>query len=565
MVAPSVNVFRALGPQLLCLAMLFAAACSSTASTPAGGSAVGGATDGEGGGQPKVQRLVFAQVPIESESNEIRVLAGQTFLQIRPVYEYLIGVDAENGKYTPQLATEWKLEPDGLSFRFKLRQGVQFHNGYGEFTSKDLEEPWRQRTRTDFVTTLAGYWRDTLSGIEKVGDYEAVYHLKRPDGNYLLTMSEQRGSMEMFSKKNFDEAGQPTIQNPMLAGTAPYQYLDRRQGEYLRFKRAPYKHWRVTPDFEEIEFRFIKEPSSRLAAFITGEAQIATLPEDLLAVAEKGGGRIINGRAAGLRTFVPLYCCYLKDPKDPSKGPLWPDSPLQDVRVRKALAKAINRDALNKAYFGGKGTPMLLPHHHPTRPGWNPDWEKRAQEAYGYDPEAAKKLLAEAGYGPGKPVVTNMLIAPAAGYSGGEDVEEAIATQWRAIGVDAKLVTMDSGERDKLLRGLQLSNHAIVDATGSDMWTGTTNGGSTLGVRGRGVELADLDKVLAEMGNTLDEKKQDELWRKAGDIMFDQYQSLPLFWLPTQVVVRKDVVAGYSFPGSITGSWTHLYTIKAVK
>lgn len=552
------------GP-LLALPLLVSLILSAACSTPSTSQPADGGNGAAGGGAPKVQRVVFAIVPIETESNEVRVLAGQTFLQIRPVYEYLIGSNADTGKYEPQLATEWNLEPDGKAFRFKLRKGVQFHNDYGEFTAKDLEEPLRQRMRTDFVTTLAGYWRDTLDRIEVMNDYEAVYHLKRPDGNYLLTMSEQRGSNEIFSKKNFDEKGQPTLEQPMLAGTAPYQFAERQQSQFIRYKAVPFKHWRANPDFPEVEFRFMKEPSTRLASLLTGEAQMATLPEDLLANAEKQGAKIVAGRAAGLRTFVPMYCCYMKDPKDPSKGVMNPDSPLQNVTVRKALAKAINVDEINKAIFGGKGTRMVLPHHHPTRPGWNPDWERRYQEAYGYDPEAAKRLLAEAGYGPNKPVVTNMLLAPAAGYSGGEEVEEAIATQWRAIGVQTNLVNMESTDRDRTLRALKFDNHAIVDATGSDMWTGTTNGGSTLGVRGRGVELPDLDRILAEMGNTLDEKKQDDLWRQAGEVMFTQYQSLPLLWLPTQVAVRKDVVADYAFPGTITGSWTHLYNIKAAK
>ena len=83
-----------------------------------------------------------------------------------------------------------------------------------------------------------------------------------------------------------------------------------------------------------------------------------------------------------------------------------------DVRVRKALDKAINRDEMNKAFFAGKGEPMIVDHFHPSRAGWDPSWEQRFPEEYGYDPAKARALLAEAGYGPGKPLTTNILFNP---------------------------------------------------------------------------------------------------------------------------------------------------------
>lgn len=104
-----------------------------------------------------------------------------------------------------------------------------------------------------------------------------------------------------------------------------------------------------------------------------------------------------------------FYGVYLNDPRertptpDASKGWLNPDSPLIDVKVRRALSKAIDRDAVNKAFFGGEGKPQFNSHFGPSRQGWDPSWERRFQEEYGYDQAAARRLLAEAGYGPSKP------------------------------------------------------------------------------------------------------------------------------------------------------------------
>ena len=142
----------------------------------------------------------------------------------------------------------------------------------------------------------------------------------------------------------------------------------------------------------------MKEPSTRLAALLAGEVQLADLPQDLRGQATARGYKALAGKASSFRVFLRHFCCYLNDPADPSKGAMHPNSPLMDVRVRKALSKAIDRNELNKAFFGGEGVIAASVQINATRPGWDPSWERRFQDEYGYDPDAARKLLAEAGY-----------------------------------------------------------------------------------------------------------------------------------------------------------------------
>ena len=514
---------------------------------------------------PKVNRVVFAMEPFATESWEVWTMAANSFLQIRPVYDYLIGVDPANGKYRPGLATEWSIEPDGKSVRFKLRRGVQFHGDNGEFTSKDLEAPWRERIKEGNPTGQATYWRQTLDRIERVNDYEAVYHLKRADGNFIVSMSEQRGGIEIFSSAAHQKQPAPTMQTGPIAGTGPWQYVSRAQAQSIVFQRTPYKHWRVTPDFPELEYRFMREPSSRLAALVTGEVHATSLPEDLLAAAEGRGMKLATGKAAGLRTMISFYCCYLNDPKDPAKGWMYPESPLMDPRVRRALSKATDRAALNKAFFGGKAETMIQPHHHPSTGAWDPAWERRFSEMYGYDLEAAKRLLADAGYGPAKPLVTNLIVQAAAGYSGAQDLAEALSIQWKAAGIDARLLSGDPAQINRQRDGMQFSNHMGINGTSADIFTGLTNYGSTVSIRGRGVEIFEEDQLLYQVLDTLDEKKLDTLWKQIGEVTFTGFHSLPLFWLPTQAAVNPTIVADYVFPGSISGSWTHLENLRAAK
>ena len=90
--------------------------------------------------EPKVNRVVIAFPGPSSEGNDSNFdFSSPPSVQLRPMYEYLVGVNGTTGAFEPQLATEWKVEPDGLGIRFKLREGIQFHNGWGEFTAQDVK------------------------------------------------------------------------------------------------------------------------------------------------------------------------------------------------------------------------------------------------------------------------------------------------------------------------------------------------------------------------------------------------------------------------------------------
>ncbi|MFN0073083.1 MAG: ABC transporter substrate-binding protein, partial [Chloroflexota bacterium] len=265
------------------------AATSPGASPAAGAPAAKDAAAAKPAVKPSLQRVTMAVVPPRQENNSIRMLQQPDTWPMRPMYEYLIGLDPETGKAIPQLATEWALEPDNLSFRFKLRRGVPFHGGHGEFTAKDVVFTWQDVIKPDTFASNAPYWRGVLKDVEIVNDYEVIFRLTRPDGTFLDLISESESGFEIRSKAHADVAGDPSMQDKPLAGTGPYQFKERSQAQYLRYEKVPYQHWRATPDFPEFEFRFRTESSTRFAALQAGEVQLASLPEDLLQQAEGRG------------------------------------------------------------------------------------------------------------------------------------------------------------------------------------------------------------------------------------------------------------------------------------
>lgn len=543
----------------LLAAALVLGGCAQAAPTPQG-------ADGAQN-EPKVRRLVLATNAPTAETNDPRSERGPTNWVFRPFYEYLVGVDPETGKYTGQLATEWSLQPDGRSFRFKLREGVKFHRDTGVWDADAFIDTFRVQVRDKEINNY-GLLFPLIDRIEKVGPYETIVHLKSSDGTFMLTVSEQRGVFYMLNARHFESlaGGTPDWTSGPAAGTGPYMFKERAQGQWIRYERNP-EHWSIRPDFPEFEFRFQKEASTRLAALVTGEVQAADLPEDLKAEAQARGFKLIPGRLPGLRSFMKIFCCHMNDIKDLASGWQHPESPLADVRVRKALSKAIDREQLNKSLFRGKGQLMYNSHFHPTRDGWDPQWETRFQDEYGYDPEAAKRLLAEAGYSADKPLETNILFPNEGyGYSGGDDIQDAIGTMWRSIGVKVNYVTIEPARRRQLTDAQQLWNHVVLGGTSSDLWTGITTYGSTQGTaRGVGVELPEADRLLARIRQTLDPLEQDRIWREVGRIMYDQHREIPLFWIPVEVAVDPKVVADYYYPGAITGAWTHVYNFKAAR
>jgi len=539
---------------------LFAAIVAVLAACAGGGGPAGIPGSGSGPQEPKVRRLVMSVSPPGNESNSPRILNQTETWQLRPMYEHLIGIDPQTAKFVPQLATEWSLEPDGKSYRFKLRRGVQFQGGHGEFTAKDVVHTWEDAKKEDAIDIKSVVLRTFVDRIEVVNDYEVVFHMNAPRVDFLPIASEIQGGMPIMSKAHFDAAGEPALQTPPIVGTGPYQFKERLQASYVRFERVPYQHWRLTPDFPEFEYRFQNEPSSRLAGLLTGEIQVTNLPADLLPQAETQGFKVIRGRVPALRTWMSIYCCYIH--AQTGQYPVHPNSPLLDVRVRRALNKAINRDELNRAFFAGKGELMYLNHFHPAREGWDPTWATRFAEEYGYDAARARALLAEAGQ---SALRTTMIIRPLPMYSGAEDVSEAVAGYWRAVGVDVQLQQVEPTEITAGVRALRWDNHVVITGSSGPHFASFAVYDSSVFGNYLGVQHPDVQALIRQIRVELDPQKRGELYRQAGNRAFELHMDIPLFWLPAEGVVDPKIVADYVWPGSISGTWTHPHNLKAVK
>ena len=514
--------------------------------------------------EPKVDRVVFAQRTPGTEGWDPNFdFSSPPSVQVRPLYEYLVAVNPTTGAFEPMLATEWSIEPDGLGIRYKLREGVQFHYDWGEFSAKDVVHTQWSMSREDSLHSSSGMFRNVVDEIEVVNDHELVFRLNTANPNIPNAISQLQGGWEISSKDHYDADGQPTLDMPPTSGTGPYQYQSREQGLQAVYERVPFDHWRHDVDFPELELRWMDEASTRLAALIAGEVHIAPITADQEATAIAEGMQMVQGNVPGFRTFFNFQGSWWTEHGNPDSGRLFPDSPLLNQNVRAALSKAINREELNAAFFGGEAQKAHSAHFHPTRLGWNEAWEQGFPEKYDYDPTAAEALLAEAGYNADNPLETNLHLINLTTYAGSEDLIESVQGYYQDIGVRANLVILDGASRNAQARAHEFDNHIGLVSTSSDLLLAgrvyMTSRHPTAG----NYQDPRINEAYAAAASTLDPVVQDTAMRTMGDLVFEVNQAIPLFWVPTKIAINPDIVSGYTFSGNISGNWTHYDRITA--
>lgn len=520
--------------------------------------------------EPVVDVVVIGAIAPGQISNNVgRGLGVQDHIQVKPMYEYMIGTDPVSGALVPQLAESWNIEPNGVDFRIKLREGIPFHNGNGTVSYRDVEFTVTEFGNEESVHTHSRNYRTVE--IEPVSDLEFIWKLPRPLAEQERRMSEHIGGMEIMSVADYEALGEENVISRPLAGTNGYQFESREQESYIRFDRVPGEHWRHTPDFAGLEYRWMNEESTRLAAILAGEIHITQLGADSTELAQSDGFRVEQGGLPGQRIFGAFKGGYLDTtyPQYEAQGTpcgyVHCDSPYLNHNVRKAMNKAVDKDALNDAFFRGAGINMIMQGIPEDSPAFNPDWRAAYPVEYGYDPAAAENLLAEAGYGPNNPLEITVQVIPVAGYPQAPDVMEAMAGYWNDIGISTTIDQTPGSTLRNTQRALEFEN-----------WVGLFSGApiniqsfrvhnSNITPRGGGFEYMEISDLVHQVQATMGEDAQNVILRQIGDIAFPAHVAVNLFYIPPQIVLNPDVVESWNWPGNIAGLWSHFDQICAVK
>lgn len=340
---------------------------------------------------------------------------------IRTVMEGLVDFPAGNvsEKVEPALAERWEVSTDGRVYTFYLRKGVKFHGGYGELTAGDVKFSIDRYRNKDESTWAARY--ENVTKVSVIDDYTVQVTLSSPDLFFLASLAttyDKAGSI--MSKKAFDEKGPAGMRlNPI--GTGPFKFESYKPKENVVLARNE-EYWGGRPALEKVVYKFIPSPASREFALLAGEIHTMRPAFDPLTLTRlEGQGFKVD--LVGPETYWGIYL-------DTEK------SPFNDIRVRKAVAHAINKKELLPLY--GK-TAIVAETIYPLsfsgaiRPEDVPA-DARAE----FSLEKAKLLLAEAGHPNG--FQTSMIITERSDY---RDLMLAVQSQLRRVGINVQLNVVD--------------------------------------------------------------------------------------------------------------------------
>ena len=539
----------------------------ATPAPAASNTAPSGSSDAMMDKGPKTTRVVLGLIPARALSNSLRNLGSTSAFQLKPMYEYLMDTHPETRQLIPGLAKSWEVEPNGAGLRFFLEEGVAFHdtdgNETGVMTADDVAWTREDIVAEDSTNSIRGLMR--AAEVEIVNDHEIVFRWEKPDADALDFIGNQVGGMEINSRADADTLDVGVLKDRPINGTGPYTFVSRAQEQDVVYRKLSSPHWRLDADFEEVQVRWIPESSTRLAALLAREIHITNVPFEQEPTALNDGMKIVTGKVNTMRTYFGMQGAYLNDPSDPNSGYKFPDTPLLNKNVRGALNRAIDRDALNEAFFFSLGQKMHAIHVAETHGAYSERWKNEFEDRYGYNPTAARNMLREAGYDSNNPVETNLFVIGVTQYSGSEDVIESVAQMWSDVGVKVNLLTWDNAQRSARSRALDLNNHITLSVLIAPPILALRLNHHTSPPRGGGVEDWVVEEVFEKARRSLDLNVQNQWMQEATNRIYDEYMSIPLFWVPVHATVDPEVVEDWVFPGTVSGTWTHFWNIRGTR
>lgn len=457
-------------------------------------------------------RFAYDQVPenVDPYFNNVRIGVILSY----QVWDTLIYRDPKTNTYQPQLATAWKWI-DEKTLELELRQGVKFHNGE-EFDADDVVYTLNYVLKPD-AKVLAIQNVNWMQRAEKLDKYKVRIVAKQP---FPAAIEYLAGPLVIHPNQYYEKVG-PKGMNEKPVGSGPYRVTEHAVGKYIRLERNPdyFKDSpKGQPKISKIEVRFIPDRQTQAAEVMSGGADLIMnvaldQAEQMRAVPQL---KVVAGE-----TMRIAFLHY--DTRDATPAPQ-----LKDVRVRRAINHAIDRNTMVKQLVGA-GARVLHTQCFPTQFGCTDAGAPR----YDYDPVKAKALLAEAGFPNGFEIDL---------YAYRERPQtEAMIGYLRAVGIKANLRFMQyAAMRDALRAGKAAMAHQTwgsfsvndVSASTPVFWKFQPDDIS------RDPEVRDL---LERGDSSVDPAVRQDAYRKALALIAERAYSLPLYSLTTYYVANKDL------------------------
>jgi peptide/nickel transport system substrate-binding protein len=428
----------------------------------------------------------------------------------------------------PDLAEKWTSSPDGLTWTFHLRKGVKFHGGYGELAAEDIIFSL-ERARNPKISAFSSDFAEVKS-IEAVDPYTVKITLSKPVPFFLGVVCNYHGGF-IVSKKAVEKMGEKFKMNPI--GTGPFVFEEYKSKQYVSAV-AHKDYFRGSPKIDRIIYRYIPSTSSRELAFRNGEIDLFYGERE-----QRWIERMRGYKDTAVDVFHPgehrsLHLNMMI-------------KPLDDLRVRKAIAHAINREEI--VQFLGKDVAEAA---YSVVPNGYLGHATEGIPTYDYNPEKSKALLKEAGLPNGfstKVMITSVepLLKPM----------QIIQEQLRRVGIQVQLEVLEHAtwhaQIRKDLSAMVLYGAArfpIADAYLTQFYHSKSIIGTPTAVTNFSHTKA-ADKEIEAARSEPNQERQLELWKIVQQKIMDECAAVPVFELKQVWGRRASLVYGHELTGDL--------------
>ena len=520
--------------------------------------------------------------PVGGGFNAKALVVGNMLSVTEALFKTVKGDEA-----APSLGVSWVMASDAKSVTVKLRQGVQFHKGYGEMTADDVVWSYNDANPSTSVkygsglpsiTDSGGSWAALLGAnpLEKIDNYTVKITFANFDPLWPVWYFGSDGlSAGVVSKKAFDQKGADWNNDNMVA-TGPYELTTFVRGDRVVLD-ATAQHWRKVAAAKKITYIVVPDETVRQATLLTGDADIATISLGNVPAQQRNGLATVsnansqiytiwftgnlwepNHPTTGAKLDIGTYVAdqpWIGNPYTPndSNNPAGMDDMEQAKLVRQALSMSLDRDLINQKIVSGLGWASYLPYFDWHAKEWNDKWKVP------YDLKKAGELLDKAGF-PKKADGTRFTM-PLYGFEYSRAVPsgigDAAAGMWAEIGVKVDVLHYDY----TIFRPSIVGRTAVIpwvefDGSGSltnhpwDWPRGNQASALSRGGKSHAVELPQATAAYLDAGKEPDRAKRIEINNKLADFLSDQQVGISTIAAGNFLVFNPNKIASWAMePG----------------
>ncbi|TCS96937.1 ABC transporter substrate-binding protein [Hazenella coriacea] len=474
----------------------------------------------------RAKTLVFGRGADSILLDPIQVTDGESIKVASQVFDTLVEYDKGSTKIVPELADSWEASQDGLSWTFKLKQGVKFHDGtpfnaeavvYNFNRWMDSKHPEHKGGEFAYYAYMFGGFKGdsghVIKNVVAEDEYTVKFELNFPQGPFLSNLA-----MPAFSIASPTAVKKDPVKfahNPAGGGTGPFEFVEWKKNNSITLKKNK-NYWKPgLPKLDKVIFKSIPDNGSRFSNLKSGDIDMmdGLNPDDVQLIKSDSNYQLFlqEGMNVGYLAFNVEK------------------EPFNNVKVRQALNYATNKQGIIKSFFADLGTPAVNP-----MPEIMWGSNKNIKD-YEYNIDKAKQLLAEAGYKDGFEVDFYAMTEPRGYMPNGKKVAEYMQADFAKIGVKANIVTSDwqtykervgNGEHKMALFGWMGDNgdpdnflYVLLD---KDNARKPDAGNISF------YKSEPLHDILIQAQRSSDQKEREQLYMKAQEIIKQDAPWIPL-------------------------------------